>query len=98
MENYIIKYKDVGDTTEIIISSPDKNDYVNQRANSNEYLNMATYAASAIMFNHVISAFEAVWTATRQSRKNKPIETSANLIYDKHAQYGIGGISFSVRF
>ena len=98
LENYIIKYKDVGDSTEIIISSPYKNDYVNQRANSNEYLNMATYAASAIMFNHVISAFEAVWTATRQSRKNKPIETSAKLIYDKHAQYGIGGISFSVRF
>ena len=59
---------------------------------------MATYAASAIMFNHVISALEAVWTSTRQSRKNKSVETSAKLIYDKHAQYGISGISFSVIF
>ena len=98
LDNYIIKYKNVGDSTEIIISSPLKNDYLNQRENSNEYLNMATYAASAIMFNHVISALEAVWTSTRQSRKNKSVETSAKLIYDKHAQYGIGGISFSVIF
>ena len=98
LENYIIQFKDVGDTTEIIISSPLKNDYLNQRNNSNEYLSMATYSVSAVMFNHIISAFEAVWSSTSQSRKNKTIETSAQLIYSKYANYGIGGISLSIRF
>ena len=95
--DYIIQFKDVGDTTEIIITSPIKDDYLSQRKNSNDYLNMATYAVSAVMFNHVISAFEAVWTSTRQTGKKEEVKTSVNLIYDKHARYGLGGISFSVR-
>jgi len=98
LEDYIIQFKDVGDTTEIIISSPLKNDYLNQREDSNEYLNMATYSVSAVMFNHIFSAFEAVWSSTSQSRNNETIETSAKLIYNKYADYGIGGISFSIRF
>ena len=96
--NYIIQYKDVGDTTEIIISSPIKGNYLSQREKSNEYLNMATYAVSAVMFNHIISAFEAVWSSTRQSIRTPMVDTSVKLIYDKHSQFGIGGVSFSVRF
>ena len=98
LEDYIIQFKDVGDTTEIIISSPLKIDYLNQREDSNEYLNMATYSVSAVMFNHIFSALEAVWSSTSQSRNNKTTETSAKLIYNKYADYGIGGISFSIRF
>ena len=98
MGNYIIQYKDVGDTTEIIISSPIKGNYLSQREKSNEYLNMATYAVSAVMFNHIISAFEAVWSSTRQSIRTPMVDTSVKLIYDKHSQFGIGGVSFSVRF
>lgn len=96
--NYIIQYKDVGDTTEIIISSSIKDNYLSQREKSNEYLTMATYAVSAVMFNHILSAFEAVWTSTRKTRETKPIDTSVKLIYDKYAQYGVGGVSFSINF
>ena len=59
---------------------------------------MATYAVSAVMFNHIISAFEAVWSSTRQSIGTPMVDTSVKLIYDKHSQFGIGGVSFSVRF
>jgi len=94
---YIIQFKDVGDTTEIIITSPLKDNYLSQRKNSNDYLNMATYAVSTVMFNHIISGFEAVWTSARQTRKKEEVKTSVNLIYDKHARYGLGGISLSIR-
>ena len=97
LDNYIIQFKDVGDTTEIIITSPIKNNYLSQREKSNDYLNMASYAVSAIMFNHILSAFEAVWTSTRRPGKTQPVESSMKLIYDKHARYGIGGLSFSVQ-
>ena len=59
---------------------------------------MATYAVSAVMFNHVISAFEAVWTSTRQTGKKEEVKTSVNLNYGKHARYGLSGITFSIRF
>ena len=95
LNDYIIQYKDVGDTTEIIISSPLKDNYLSQREKSNEYLNLATYAVSAVMFNHVISAFEAVWTSTRNP-KIQSFDTSTRLLYNKNSKYGIGGISFSI--
>jgi len=87
--------KDVGDSTEIIISTLNKEDYVGQRASSNDYLNMAKYAVSAVMFNHVISALEAVWSTHIRSKpkKEQKVETTVGLSYDQHAKYGVGGIA-----
>ena len=89
--------KDVGDSTEIIISTPNKEDYVNQRGRSNDYLNMAKYAVSAVMFNHVISALEAVWSTQIRNRpkKERKVQTNVGLLYNQHAKYGVGGIAVS---
>lgn len=92
--------KDVGDSTEIIISTPNKEDYVNQRGRSNDYLNMAKYAVSAVMFNHVISALEAVWSTQIRNRtkKERKVQTNVGLLYNQHAKYGVGGIAVSLHW
>ena len=92
--------KDVGDSTEIIISTPNKEDYVGQRARSNDYLNMAKYAVSAVMFNHVISALEAVWSTQIRNRpkKEQKVQTNVGLLYDQHSKYGVGGIAVSLHW
>ena len=92
--------KDVGDSTEIIISTPNKEDYVNQRGRSNNYLNMAKYAVSAVMFNHVISALEAVWSTQIRNRpkKERKVQTNVGLLYNQHAKYGVGGIAVSLHW
>ena len=61
-------YKDVGDSVETIITTPNKEDYVSQRAKSNDYLNMAKFAISAMMFNHVVSAMDAIWSTQNKNR------------------------------
>nr|MCS5616209.1 hypothetical protein [Candidatus Neomarinimicrobiota bacterium] len=92
--------KDVGDSTEIIISTPNKEDYVDQRAISNDYLNAAKFAVSAVMFNHVISALEAVWSTQIRNRpkKEQKVQTNIGLLYDQHAKYGVGGIAVSLHW
>lgn len=87
--------KEVEDGYKIIIITHNKNDYLNQREDTNTYLNMASYAVSAVLFNHVVSALEAVWTAGRNNEKKK-LDTSLGLMYNKSAPYGIGGVSFSM--
>ena len=90
----------MGDSTEIIISTPNKEYYVGQRARSNDYLNMAKYAVSAVMFNHVISALEAVWSTQIRNRpkKEQKVQTNVGLLYDQHAKYGVGGIAVSLHW
>jgi len=92
--------KDVGDSTEIIISTFNKEDYVDQRARSNDYLNIAKFAVSAVMFNHVISALEAVWSTQIRNRpkKEQKVQTNVGLLYDQHAKYGVGGIAVSLHW
>ena len=91
-------YKDVGDSVETIITTPNKEEYVSQRAKSNDYLNMAKFAISAVMFNHVISAMDAIWTTqnTNRPKKTKKVKTDVGLLYDKYSKYGVGGLSISL--
>ncbi|NOZ75005.1 MAG: hypothetical protein GXO90_06440 [FCB group bacterium] len=94
---YWEKQKDVGDSTEILIMTRHRDNYLSQRAKNNSYLKMAKFAVSAIMFNHVASAFEALWSSNRNSieRRNK-VKPTMGLIYDRKAPYGIGGIAFAL--
>ena len=91
-------YKDVGDSIETIITTPSKEDYVSKRAESNDYLNMAKFAISAMMFNHVVSAMDAVWSTQNRNRpkKSKEVKTDVGLLYDKYSKYGVGGVSISL--
>ena len=97
-EYYIVE-KTVEDTIEIILMTPNKNDYNNQRDKSNQYLKLANYAVSAVMFNHVISGIEAVLTNQRKARsKAEQSKTDVGLYYDPRNKYGIGGISVSYKW
>ena len=96
---YYIEEKTVEDTIEIILMTPNKEDYNNQRSRSNDLLRMANYAVSAIMFNHVISGMEAVFTNQRNARaKAKQSNTDVGLYYDPRNKYGIGGITVSYQW
>ncbi len=89
--------KIVEDTTEVILMTPNKNDYISERDRSNKFLKMANFAVTAIMFNHVISGLEAVFTNQRQARDKaqKTTKTDVGLYFDPRNKYGVGGIAVS---
>ncbi len=88
--------KDVGDSTEILIMTHHRDNYLSQREKSNTYLKLANFAVSAIMFNHVASAFEALWSSNRKSQKQAKVQPTMGLIYDPKSRYGIGGIALAL--
>ena len=94
--------KDVGDTTEIIIKTPKKDHYLDQRKESNDWLSFAKFSISAIMFNHVISGMDAVWSnqrkSSRKQQSNKTIDTDVSLLYNPYNTAGIGGLAITVMF
>ena len=74
--------KQLEDSTEIVIKTPLKADYIDQRFNSNKMLDRAKFSITALLFNHVISGLEAVLTNQKQSREKlnpTTIETDVSL-------------------
>ena len=99
-DNWYVEEKDVGDSTEYIIITPMKDDYREQRYSSNRRLSIATYSITVLMFNHVFSGIEAVWT-NQNKRKNQKINkvykrTKFGLVYSPHNKHGIGGIRMEI--
>ena len=95
--------KDVGDSTEIVIKTPMKQSYLDDRYKSNQWLSFAKFSISAMMFNHVISGLEAVWA--NRSIKNeksgedaKKVDIDLGLLFNPSNSYGVGGLSFRVNF
>ena len=95
--------KDVGDSTEIVIKTPMKQSYLDDRYKSNQWLSFAKFSISAMMFNHVISGLEAVWA--NRSIKNKKsgedakkVDLDLGLLFNPSNSYGVGGLSFQVNF
>ena len=95
--------KDVGDSTEIVIKTPMKQSYLDDRYKSNQWLSFAKFSISAMMFNHVISGLEAVWA--NRSIKNeksgedaKKVDLELGLLFNPSNSYGVGGLSFRVNF
>ncbi len=62
------EYKDDPDYQVIRRSSPNQEHYADMRKDANDLLKRSTYFTSALMFNHLISAFDAFF---RTSRWNK---------------------------
>ena len=95
--------KDVGDSTEIVIKTPMKQSYLDDRYKSNQWLSFAKFSISAMMFNHVISGLEAVW-ANRSIKKEKSgedakkVDLDLGLLFNPSNSYGVGGLSFRVNF
>jgi len=93
--------KQLEDSTEIVIKTPFKADYIDQRFESNKMLNMAKFSITTLLFNHVISGLEAVLTNQKQARdkqKSQTIETDVSLLYNPYNPGGIGGIAFTINF
>ena len=101
-EEWYWEEKDVGDSIEIIIKTPMKNDYINQRYSSNRMLTAAKYSITVLMFNHVISGIETVWSSQKKAIRKKEeramLDSNINLVYDPESPIGVGGIKFSVNF
>lgn len=91
-----LEYKDVGDTVEVIIMTDNKQKYLNLRKKSNRTFQMAGYAVSAIMLNHMISAIDAFWETRRRTIRSPEIDTSVRLLFSPYSRFGVGGISFSI--
>ena len=101
--NWYWEEKDVGDSTEIVIKTPMKQSYLDDRYKSNQWLSFAKFSISAMMFNHVISGLEAVWA--NRSIKNeksgedaKKVDLDLGLLFNPSNSYGVGGLSFRVNF
>ena len=90
--------KDVGDSIEVIIKTPKKKSYIDQRYESNQKLSLAKYSITAIMFNHVISGIESVWHNQRKARNKNNNNTKLGLIYSPYNSYGVGGVSLNFNF
>tara|TARA_B100000029_G_scaffold515208_1_gene621120 strand:- start:14567 stop:15454 length:888 start_codon:yes stop_codon:yes gene_type:complete len=91
------KEKSVGDSTEIIVMTDLKRDYINQRAKANNAFRMGTFTVTALMFNHLISAFDA-FIETRRRKISSESQTNIGLLFSPYARLGIGGFSLSVRW
>ncbi len=94
--------KSVGDSTETIKLTPNKNHYRDLRFDSNTLKDYSKYAISAIMFNHVISGLEAVWSSSQKSRRDpqdsEQYESDVGLLYNRQSATGIGGIYISLKW
>ena len=93
--------KDVGDTTEIIIKTPNKNKFLDMRKDSNDLLNYAKFSISVIMFNHLLSGVDAVISSQKSkntSFRNKLYSKDLSLLYNPDNPFGIGGISMKISF
>ncbi len=94
--------KDVGDSLEIIIKTPKKQDYIDERFKSNQMLTRVKYSITALMFNHVVSGVESVFSTLNNSKTKKDeISTNnykLNLTYNPLNRWGIGGVNFALHF
>ena len=92
--------KNVGDSVEVVIKTPLKESFINKRYETNQKLNAAKYCINVLMFNHVISVIDAVWSSQKSQKESKQsnLKTKFNLVYNPINKGGIGGVKFSVYF
>ena len=92
--------KNVGDSIEVVIKTPLKESFINERYKTNQKLNAAKYCINVLMFNHVISVIDAVWSSQKTAKENNNanLKTKFNLVYDPNNNSGVGGIRLSVFF
>ncbi len=94
-------WKDFGDYNsepDTIYMSPIRDSYLTKRLNSNNALEMATNFVSVIMFNHLISAFDAIIAAKNYSSEEKKYSWNLGLINDYRYRNPLRGVRLSVAF
>lgn len=89
--NWKIVQKSIKDgDDELIVMTPNKQHYLNLRNDSNILYKNAKFAASALLFNHIFSALDALWSAN----KNKELSYKLDVSIGSESNYIITGISF----
>ena len=74
---------------ELIVMTPNKQHYLNLRNDSNVLYKNAKFAVSALLFNHIFSAIDALWNAN----KNKELSYKLDVSIGIKSNYVIKGIS-----
>jgi len=95
--------KDVGDSVEIVIKTPNKQDYLDERYKANQWLSFAKFSVSAMMFNHVLSGLEAVWANRNKdshdvNQEKKKVDLDLGLLFNPNNTIGIGGLTLRLSF
>ena len=94
--------KNVGDSIEIVIKTPYKQSYIDERYISNQMLDYAKYSITVLMFNHVISGIESVWysqkKASRKFKEASNFSSHINLVFNPQNPMGVGGLKMAWNF
>jgi hypothetical protein len=69
--------------------------YLKLRDKANRLKSVASYSVSALMFNHVISAVDAIFTTAKWNREHAT-RFSGQLLYSPATAYGVGGVQISI--
>lgn len=93
LNDWYIVEKDVGDYVEIIIQTPHRNSYLNQRKDSNDFFNIANFALTTIIFNHVFSALDAWIYSKKMEPKSAPADKKMRILLNSETPGTISGIS-----
>ena len=84
--------------TDTVLMSPFRDKYLTDRYECNQALKMATNFVTAIMFNHLISAFDAIIAAKGYSSEEKKYSWNLGLITDYRYRNPLRGVRLSVAF
>lgn len=85
----IVQKKITDGENELIVMTPNKQHYLQLRNDSNVLYKNAKFAASALLFNHIFSALDALWNANR----NKELSYNLDVSIGSESNYIIKGIS-----
>jgi len=99
-DDYLVSHTTIDGNlvSDTVFVSPIRKKYLTQRKDSNDALKMATNFATAIMFNHIISAFHAQVAAKNYSPEAERVSWQVGLITDIRQKNPFRGVSLSVTF
>jgi len=75
--------------------SPNRDTYLSMRGTANRLKSAASYAISALMFNHVISAIDAIFATSRWNREHAS-RLSGRLWFNPAYSRGVSGVQLSL--
>lgn len=79
----------------LIALSEHRSQYLRKRADANRLKSMGGYAISAIMFNHVVSAIDAIFATSRWNSEHAR-RLSGRLWFSPVNPHGVGGMQISL--
>jgi len=92
-------FRNYNQQPDTIIVSPNRDKYLSMRWNANKTLQTATNIVSVVMFNHIISAFDALITAKHaEAKERKKVSVNAALITNYAYRNPIRGIRLYFTF